>query len=311
MHKERIRRVLSLCFIVLLWSPFSASNATEVTDYERARWDPIHFKPAIDNATDEQCLACHQEVLEPSVKPQSPAGVKATDTLAWYQTLDVYSGDQETFHRRHLVTPLAKKSMNLKCNFCHQGNGPRDETPYPDTQGDGSYTLRKMVNPEETCLRCHGQFNYKIMTGLPGHWNDVREMMGNSCLSCHAIFRTERHQVNYLNADAIEAATKEKTADGKESSDVCFGCHGGRAWYQMEFPYPRHAWKGQDPKVPDWAKDRPTESEERFRLPAKPVTEKVADKVVEKVADKPAAAAKADTADKPAESATDAKKASD
>ena len=71
----------------------------------RRRWDPIHFKPAIDDATDEQCLACHQEILDRKVLEQSPAGVNASETLAWYQTLDTYKGAQDTFHRRHLVTP--------------------------------------------------------------------------------------------------------------------------------------------------------------------------------------------------------------
>ena len=36
----------------------------------------------------------------------------------------------------------------------------------------------------------------------------------------------------------------------------------------ISYPYPRHAWPGMPPEVPDWAKDRPTESEARFRLTA-------------------------------------------
>jgi hypothetical protein len=65
--------------------------------------------------------------------------------------------------------------------------------------------------------------------------------------------------VNYLRADAIEAA-------GKQSSDVCYGCHGGRSWYRSSYPYPRHEWPGMDKEVPDWARDRPTSSEPRFLL---------------------------------------------
>ena len=84
-------------------------------------------------------------------------------------------------------------------------------------------------------------------------------MFGNSCLTCHSAIRTKRHQVTYLKPEAIEAA-------GQKNADVCYGCHGGRSWYRINYPYPRHAWEGMSPETPDWAKDRPTESEERFRL---------------------------------------------
>lgn len=231
-------------------------------DYEKARWNPLHFKPAIDTATDEQCLACHKEILENSVKAQSPAGVLADESLAWYQTLEVYSGPQETFHRRHLVTPLAKELMNLKCNTCHQGNDPREESDVPATPDNQppAFNLRKMVNTETTCLKCHGQFNYQVM-GLQGPWHEVGESMGNNCLTCHTAFRTNRHQVNYLNAANIEKA-------GQANADSCYGCHGGRAWYRISYPYPRHAWEGMPKEIPDWAKNRPTESEARFKLDA-------------------------------------------
>lgn len=227
-------------------------------DYEAARWHPLHFKPAIETAKDEECLACHQEVLENSVKPASAVGIKTEDSLAWYQTLEIYQGAQDTFHRRHLVTPLAKELMNLKCNTCHQGYDPREETP-TIAGGDGSFSMRKMVNPETTCLKCHGQMNFKIM-GLPAVWETSGEMMGNNCLICHQAVRTVRHQVNYLNAEAIEK-------NGTENSDSCYGCHGGRSWYRIPYPYPRHAWPAMGSEVPVWAKDRPTQSEERFRLP--------------------------------------------
>ncbi|MDM8546421.1 hypothetical protein [Candidatus Venteria ishoeyi] len=227
-------------------------------DYESARWHPIHFKPAIDTAKDEQCLACHQEIIESKVKPESPAGVKAKDSLAWYQTLEVYQGEQETFHRRHLVTPLAKKLMNLKCNTCHQGHDPREAAPVPPTNSNAGFSLRKTVNPETTCLKCHGQMNYQVM-GLPSPWPESHKLF-TTCMTCHTVIRSVRHQVNYLNAEAIEAAAKE-------SPDACYGCHGGRAWYRVAYPYPRHAWPGVGAEVPEWAKNRPTESEPRFRLP--------------------------------------------
>ena len=97
--------------------------------------------------------------------------------------------------------------------------------------------------------------------GLPSPWPESKEMFGNSCLTCHAAIRTNRHQVTYLKAEAIEAA-------GQKNADVCYGCHGGRSWYRMEYPYPRHPWEGMSPEVPDWAKDRPVVSEARFALPA-------------------------------------------
>ena len=232
-------------------------------DHLRATYDPIHFKPAIDKATDAQCLACHKEVLEDKVRETSPAGIKAANSKAWYQQMSTYAGEQDTFHRRHLVTPMAKELMNLSCTTCHQGNDPREEAPGSSAtampQSTDAFTLRKQVNPETTCLKCHGQMNIQVM-GLPSPWHESKEMFGNSCLTCHAAIRTKRHQVTYLKAEAIEAA-------GAKNADTCYGCHGGRSWYRISYPYPRHAWEGMAPEVPDWAKGRPTESEARFLLP--------------------------------------------
>lgn len=233
-----------------------AFAAGEPVGHATETWNPLHFKPAIEQASDKDCLACHAEVLAPSVRDRSPAGVRADQSLAWYQTLEVYSGKQDTFHRRHLVGELASKLMDLRCNTCHQGHSPRDEAPGTSAtaQTDG-YTLRKQVDPK-TCLMCHGQFNFEVM-GLPGPWAQHGESFGNNCLMCHEGIRTTRHQVNFLKPEAIEAA-------GRESADACYGCHGGRAWYRIPFPYPRHAWDGMDKEVPDWAKHRPTRSEPRF-----------------------------------------------
>jgi len=264
--KNEIKRIgwgMALWLLGCSFSALAAEPSVPTKNYEQARWNPLHFKPAIDTAKDEQCLECHKEILENSVKAESPAGVSADESLAWYQTLEVYSGSQETFHRRHLATPLAKELMNLKCNTCHQGNDPREESDVPAAKDGGKpdFTLRKMVNPETTCLKCHGQFNYTVM-GLQGPWHEIGESMGNNCLTCHAAFRTNRHQVNYLNAANIEKA-------GQANADNCYGCHGGRSWYRISYPYPRHAWEGMAKEIPDWAKDRPTESEARFRLDAK------------------------------------------
>jgi nitrate/TMAO reductase-like tetraheme cytochrome c subunit len=248
-------------------APAAAAPAQPVTpgrDILRATYDPIHFRPAIESARDEQCLACHREVLEDKVRERSPAGISAVASKAWYQEMSTYSGEQDTFHRRHLATPLARELMNLSCNTCHQGHDPRDEAQGTSATGtpqsDRGFSLRKVVNPETACLKCHGQLNLAVM-GLPGTWPEVKATFNDSCLLCHAAIRTKRHQVNYLKAEAIEAA-------GQKDSNVCYGCHGGRSWYRIAFPYPRNAWEGMPPDVPDWAKSRPTESDARFQLRA-------------------------------------------
>lgn len=241
-----------------------ATSPSASKDHLRASYDPIHFKPAIETARDEQCLACHREILDDKIRETSPAGIRAAASKAWYQRLATYSGEQDSFHRRHLVTPLARELMNLACNTCHQGHDPRDEAPGSSAtavpQGAAGFTLRKAVDVETTCLKCHGQMPLQNM-GLPSPWPESKEMFGNSCLTCHAAIRTTRHQVTYLKPEAIEAA-------GQKSADSCYGCHGGRAWYRVAYPYPRHAWPGMTPEVPEWAKARPSESEARFRLPA-------------------------------------------
>jgi nitrate/TMAO reductase-like tetraheme cytochrome c subunit len=230
-------------------------------DYLRTVYGPLHFKPAAEAATDEQCLACHREVLVDKVRATSPAGVPTQETRAWYQQLATYAGDQDTFHRRHLATPLAKQLMNLQCNTCHQGHEPREEAPGSSASADQAttdITLRKQVNPETVCLKCHGQMPANEIMGLPGPWPEVKDTFQNNCLLCHANIRTNRHNVNYLNAAAIETLAQEK------GGDVCYGCHGGRAWYRIAYPYPRHPWPEMAPDVPEWAKDRPTHSEPRF-----------------------------------------------
>lgn len=245
-------------------------------DYDRARFHPIHFQPRIAEASDAECLVCHQEILDHRPRDLSPAGVVAADSLAWYQTLDTYEGAQATFHYRHLQSDFAREVMQLDCVFCHQGNDPREESPdlMPLRPAFSSpvppeFTLRKDVNPETTCLRCHGAMpEPEAIMGLSGPWHEIRDDfesddMPNGCMSCHAeLYRTVRHNVDYLKAASIEAAARDGT------DDTCFGCHGGRAWYRISYPYPRHAWPDMDETVPDWAVDRPTQSEPQFALPA-------------------------------------------
>jgi hypothetical protein len=241
-------------------APAKSSPATAMR-YLDAAWNPIHFKPAIDSATNEQCLGCHQNILDHQVRAVSPAGVEAAKSLGWYQTLDTYEGEQGNFHQRHLTSPFAKQVMNLTCNFCHQGHDGREEAPGSSatTQNPGNFALRKQVDPSQSCLMCHGKFPAEVM-GLEGSWSELREAMEtpdapNGCLSCHADqFRTVRHRVNYLKAGAIEDLAKQG------SSDSCFGCHGGRAWYRKSYAYPRHPWPGMPDEFPAWAKNRPAQS---------------------------------------------------
>lgn len=253
-------------------------------DYQRARFNPIHFPPMIDTASDGECLTCHQEILDHKVRETSPAGIKSNEALAWYQTLDTYLPQERTgqseFHWRHYNSSLAQQTMNLSCNFCHRGNDPREESPdlmplraaFSTDAAHPEFTLRKMVNPSETCLRCHGAMPDPVnIMGLGGPWPEVRADMedqsdpdptvANGCLTCHAeMFRTNRHNVTYLKAAGIENLAQA-------GSDTCYGCHGGRAWYRISYPYPRHAWPGMDPEVPEWAKDRPTASDPRYARP--------------------------------------------
>ncbi len=227
-------------------------------NYHRARWAPIHFPPAIEKADNDDCLNCHQEVLDDKPRELSPAGVKASDTLAWYQTLDTYIGEQDTFHRRHLAGPLAGKLMDMKCTTCHQSNDPREETAGSSANSPANPTQRKAVDPD-ICLMCHGKFPWQVMAGLTGPWSESGKVFANNCMACHAVFRTERHKVNYLKPEAIEAA-------GLDNGNSCYGCHGGRAWYRISYPYPRHPWPTMAKEVPDWAKGRPTESDSRFLI---------------------------------------------
>jgi nitrate/TMAO reductase-like tetraheme cytochrome c subunit len=249
--------VQGLFFLVAAMGLADGQIVPTHADYQRATYDPIHFKPAIDKATNAQCLACHAEVLQPSVRNESIAGVKASQAKAWYQQVSTYQGEQDTFHRRHMSTTYAKQVMNLQCTTCHQGNAPRDEAPGTSASNQNHpLTLRKMASVETTCLMCHGTMNYEVM-GLPAPWPQAKASFQNNCLLCHAAIRTNRHNVNYLNAAEIEKA-------GAKNADVCYGCHGARTWYRLSFPFARNKWEGMATDVPEWAKSRPTTSEPRF-----------------------------------------------
>lgn len=230
---------LALTVIGLTNIAFAAgetSSKAAASGYDRARWDPIHFKPAITNATNYQCLACHKEILERKPLKASPAGVKSEGSLAWYQTLSTYNGEQETFHRRHMSLEYANQVMDLKCTTCHQGIDPREEVSGSSKTTEKGLTMRKVSDPY-VCAMCHAQHDYKRM-GMTEPWPQAKKIFQDSCMTCHAAIKTERHQgITFLKADAIEKL-------GKEDSDVCYGCHGGRAWYKMAFPYHTKQWPG-------------------------------------------------------------------
>lgn len=243
-------------------------------DYERARYHPLHFPPQINTASNEECLVCHAEIMSHEPLATSPAGVPATGTMAWYQTLATYDGAQADFHFRHMQSDYAKSVMNLECTFCHKGNDPREESPdmIPgrtafSAAATPEFTLRKMVNPSTTCLLCHGAMPDPVeIMGLEGPWHEIRadfedEETLNGCLTCHGEygFRTNRHNVSYLNAANIEDLA---TA----SSDTCYGCHGGRQWYRISYPYPRHPWEDMDEETPEWALTRSPESDPKYQL---------------------------------------------
>jgi len=248
------------------WHEKNPKAAEKSGEHLAATYSKWHTPEKMLAARDADCLQCHQEILEGKPRKQSPAGLPAQKTQAWYQvTLSTYEGEQARFHWRHLQSPFAKQVMKLSCNTCHTGHDPRDETVGSSATAPGLETsffrLRKTVNPEITCLKCHGQFPNEIM-GLPDKWHKIAETMNNDCMVCHATIRTNRHNVTYLKKEAIETA-------GKANADVCYGCHGGRAWYRISYPYPRHPWPGMPEEIPEWAKNRPTESEARFQQAAK------------------------------------------
>lgn len=248
--------LLRYSLTVTAFLALGASAGEPPKSHIKARWDPLHFKPAIETATNEQCLACHQEIMQRKPLEVSPAGVKASEALAWYQTGETYEGEQDTFHRRHLATPLARELMDLKCNTCHQGHDGNKEVTSSIHVRYQQPALLKEVDPD-ICLMCHGTFDYRLMAGLAGPWEEVRETFKNDCMVCHKLFRSNAHKVNYLKPEAIEKA-------GTENGEICYGCHGGRAWYRIAYPYPRNPWLGMPLVVPDWAKDRPTRSQPRF-----------------------------------------------
>ena len=71
----RTSQSLALALAASAFCVMASTHADSGPSYDQARWDPIHFKPAIDQATNEDCLACHQDVMERKVRTQTPAGL--------------------------------------------------------------------------------------------------------------------------------------------------------------------------------------------------------------------------------------------
>lgn len=232
---ERIVRLAAL-IITLIWTQAVVPDTVGIDEYGKSRWDPIHFSPLIEDAKNEQCLNCHKNILDDQTLSESPAGLNKTEVAAWYQTLNTYEGQQDTFHRRHLESGFAKQVMNLNCNTCHQGSDPREEVSNSSVTAQNNLTMRKQVDPY-VCLMCHGQSDYKKM-GLPEPWPKSSKLFGDTCLTCHVAIKTERHQgIDFLKSENIEKLAAE-------DADVCYGCHGGRAWYRVWFPYSERSWPG-------------------------------------------------------------------
>jgi hypothetical protein len=66
-----------------------------------------------------------------------------------------------------------------------------------------------------------------------------------------------------IPAAAIEAAAVAGKSD-KTGGDVCYGCHGGRTWYRIAYPFARNPWPEMPEGTPEWAKSRSLHSESRF-----------------------------------------------
>jgi hypothetical protein len=187
-----------------------------------ARRTPVHFPPLASRTDDSVCLACHWDQIFESPRVAAPAGLLREDAGAWYQELSTYAGRQESFHWRHYSGDYARDVLRLRCNTCHHGHDPLEQAAL--SESGETVALRKRVNPM-LCLKCHGRFpDHDPLITLP--WEEARRDFDGNCLVCHAADAARRHQARFLARERIERRAAE-------SSDVCYGCHGGRAWYRV------------------------------------------------------------------------------
>lgn len=208
--------------------------------YERSRLSDVHTDSAKKGIQDATCLNCHQDIFDAdgAVLAATDPTIDLSKLKPWYQDVKTYQGPQLRFHYRHLKTPLATSIMNLSCVFCHENTEVR--ATYPGEDSGGSF--RKQVSSETKCLLCHGQFP-------PAHgmsWPALQKTIGGQgCLACHQVdtLSTILGEVAYLKADKI-------VAQNQDNAVLCYGCHGGRAWYQkavdhQQLRMKRYTNKGQ------------------------------------------------------------------
>ena len=57
--------------------------------------------------------------------------------------------------------------------------------------------------------------------------------------------------VSFLDFEQPIAELEAKIEElGAKSGDSCYGCHGGRAWYRIAYPYARNPWPGMPEGTP-------------------------------------------------------------
>lgn len=217
-----IRRFLSLALALVA---LGASLAGAETDPRSERHRKILSRSEAipeGDSPDGRCRVCHGQLLV-APRAESPAGLASDDAMAAYQRLTTYAGGQENFHWRHRDSPYARQMMRIQCQDCHPGRDPRQPALARDDPRHPRM-LRKQVDPV-LCVNCHGRFP-DHRTAFAGNWMQARAAFAGNCLVCHAADAGRRHASTLLAGAEIER-------QGAASGDVCYGCHGGRAWYAV------------------------------------------------------------------------------
>ena len=219
----RAVRRLFHCVAVLLLVLGSAAGAD--SDPRSVRhWEILSRSAAIPegDSADGRCRACHGQLLV-APRAESPAGLSSEIGKAPYQRLNTYAGGQENFHSRHRSGQYALQVMRFQCQDCHPGRDPRLPALFRDDPRHPQM-LRKKVDPV-LCVNCHGRFP-DHRAAFVGPWEQARAYFDGNCMVCHAADVGRRHASPLLVREAIERL-------GRNAGDVCYGCHGGRAWYAV------------------------------------------------------------------------------
>lgn len=204
-----------LPLICIAATPARADDADPRWTRHRALVDL--FSPSADPSEKSEilrCQPCHGVLLESKPLAESPAGLKAKDATAWYQRVPTYQGEQQDFHWRHMASDFAKEVMRFQCDTCHPGFDPSRRMPVQGDPGTEK-VLRKRVNPL-ICVNCHGLFPAHL-EGFSGTY---------TCWVCHRGDAARQHTHPTLNRDNILRLSANEP-------EVCYGCHGGRAWYAI------------------------------------------------------------------------------